>query len=126
MSAPKKIGVLAALTLMCIPFVRFQSRFDVEVNWSIREAAPEDRTVTFRNLSFIVPAGQTVKQPVQLKGGGVAAVLYAVRGWGFAGQRPKVDGKEIPLDRIKTNDKRGMVRVLGIGRTEAMDAIIVM
>lgn len=126
MSALKKFGILAALAMLCIPFVRVESRIEVDVNWSIQEAAPTDHTVTIQNLSFTVPAGQSVKQPLQLKGGGSAAAVYAVRGWGFIGQQLKVDGKEVPLDRIKTANKRGALRILGLGRAAAMDANIVM
>ena len=126
MSALKKSGVFAVLAVLFIPFLRVQSRIDVDVNWSIQEAAPTDHTVTIQGLSFTVPSGQSVKQPLQLKGGGRAAAVYAVRGWGFIGQQLKVDGKEVPLDRIKTANKRGTLRILGFGRVAAMDADIVM
>ena len=126
MSTPKKIGCLAALAILCFPFIRVQSRIDVDVNWSIQEATPSDHTVTIQNLSFTVPAGQSVKQALQLKGGGRGAILYAVRGWGFRGQQLTVDGREIPLHQIRTSDSRGELRILGIGRSAAMDAMIVL
>jgi hypothetical protein len=126
MSTLKKFGILAASTVLCIPFLQVQSRIEVDVNWSIQEAAPTDHTVTIQDLSFTIPAGQSVKQQLQLKGGGSAAAAYAVRGWGFIGQQLKVDGKEVPLDRIKTANKRGALRILGFGRAPAMDAKIVM
>lgn len=126
MSTPKKIGSLAVLAILCIPFIRFESRIDVDVNWSIQEAAPTDHTVTIQNLSFAVPAGQSVKQALELKGGGTGAVLYSIRGWGFIGQQLTVDGRELPLHRIRKANSRGELRILGIGRSAAMDATIVL
>jgi hypothetical protein len=67
------------------------------VYWSIQETTPKDHIVTIQDLSFTVPSGQSVKQALRLKGGGRVAVVYSVRGWGFLGQKLKVDGKEIPL-----------------------------
>ena len=126
MSALKKLGILAALTVLCIPFLRFQSRIEVDVSWSIQEASPTDHTVTIQDLSFTVPAGQSVKQPLRLKGGGSAAAVYAIRGWGFIGQELKVDGKEVPHHRIRATNERGTLRIFGFGQAAAMDAKIVM
>ncbi len=126
MSALKKLGILAALTVLFIPFLRVQSRIEVDVNWSIQEAVPTDHTVTIQNLSFTVPAGQSVKQALELKGGGTGAILYAIRGWGFLGQQLTVDGREIPLHQIRRANSRGELRILGMGRSAAMDAAIVL
>lgn len=126
MSALKKIGILAASTVLCIPFVRVQSLIEVDVNWSIQEAIPKDHTIALQNLLFTVPADQSARQPLQLKGGVIAAAVYAVHGWGFIGQQLTVDGKDVPLDRIKTSNRRGEFRILGFGRAAAMDAKIVM
>jgi hypothetical protein len=124
MSALKKFGILTALTLLSLPFLRTSSRVDVDVNWSVQEATPTDHSVTIRDLSFTVPAGQSVNKTVSLKGGATAAVLWSIRGWGFLGQQIKVDGKEIPLNQIRTANRRGEFRILIFGRSAAMDASI--
>jgi hypothetical protein len=126
MSTPKKIGCLVVFAILFIPFIRFQNRVDVDVNWSIQEAAPTNHTVTIQNLSFTVPAGRSVKQALELKGGGTSAALYTIRGWGFVGQHLRVDGREIPLNQIRRANSRGELRILGIGRSAAMDATIVL
>ena len=120
-----KIAFFAVIVVACIPLLRSQSRFEVEVNWSFREAVPTSHEVTIQGLTFTVPAGKTVKQTLELKGGSNAAILYAVRGWGFIGQELTVDGEKIPLQRIHSTDKRGTLVILWMSRSPSMDAEIV-
>ena len=126
MTALKKFGIVAALVVLCIPFVRVQNQIEVDVNWSIQESAPSDHAVTIQDLTFTVPAGQSVKQPLHLKGGGRVAAIYTVRGWGLGGQQIKVDGKVVQLHQIKTSNERGALKIFGFGRAAAMDARIAM
>jgi hypothetical protein len=108
------------------PAITFQSRFDVAVNWSFREAGPTAHTVTIQDTTFTIPPGQSTRQVVRLKGGERSALLYTIRDWGFSGQQLEVDGDNVPLERIRITNQGGSVRILGIGRPPSMDVEIEM
>lgn len=122
----KKIAIPAALFVLFFPAITFQSRFDVAVNWSFREASPTAHTVTIQETTFTIPPGQSTRQVVRLKGGGRSALLYTIRDWGFFGQQLEVDGEKVPLERIRITNQAGSVRISGIGRPPSMDVEIEM
>jgi len=126
MSIFKKLAILTALGGLCIPFIRFQSRPEVVVNWTFRETKLTAHTIKLRDQTFTVPAGQSAKRSLRLKGGGRAALIYRIEGWGFHGQQIEVDGKEMPLGRIQIMKKNGNLRILGISRSPSMDVEILM
>ncbi|WP_411825385.1 hypothetical protein [Luteolibacter sp. AS25] len=124
MSIFKKLSGLAIIAMLCIPFLRTQSRFDVDIEWSIQEENPKTHVIGIQNVEITVLPGQTVRQSLKLKGGSRVAAPYAVRGWGFRGQQVTVDGIELPLSRIKATNRRGSLLIGGIGRSVSMDASI--
>ncbi|MBK1817689.1 hypothetical protein JIN84_18870 [Luteolibacter yonseiensis] len=124
MGKTTKIAIFTALTLSVIPIIRFQARYDVEVNWSFREATPTNHTISLQGRTFTVPAGQSVRQIHQLKGGGWAALTYFVVGWRFPDQQLVVDGRETPLNRMHISNKKGTLRILGMGLSPAMNSQI--
>jgi hypothetical protein len=124
MRTTAKIATFTALALSCMPIIRHQSYYDVEVDWSFQEATPTNHTVTIQGDTFVVPAGKSVLQVHRLKGGGSAALVYANKGWGFLGQQLVVDGEEVSLSRIHRSNERGTLRILGMGFSPAMKAKI--
>lgn len=103
------------------PFVHFQGLYEVDVKVSFREASPTTHTVSLQGVSLTVPPGRSARQSLRLKGGGRRALAYTVQGWGFSGRPIEVDGKEIPRQRIRRTCEAGTIRILGFGRSPAMD-----
>lgn len=118
------IVILIAIIAGCLPVLRKQALYDVDVTWTIRESKPQDRRVTFMGSSFVIPAGQTVTQAHRLRGGTKVALLFSISEWGFRGQTLNVDGIDLSLSSIHRISQRGTFRTLGIGRAPAMTAEI--
>ena len=116
--------MLIAIIAGCLPVLRTQALFDVDVTWTIREPTPRDHRVTFQGSSFVIPAGQSVMQEHRLRGGSQGGLLYSVSGWGFLGKTLNVDGIDLPFSSIHSLSQRGTFRILGIGRSPTMDAEI--
>jgi hypothetical protein len=119
-----KVVIVIAIVAGCLPVLRTQEQYDVDVTWTIQESTPRDRHVTFQGASFVIPAGQAVTQEHRLRGGSRAGLLYSIHGWGLSGQSLKVDGVDLSLSSIHRIAQQGRFRILGIGRGPAMIAEI--
>ena len=124
MSRTAKVVILIAIIAGCLPLLRTQAQYDVDVTWTIRESTPQDRRVTFQGSSFVIPAGQAVTQEHQLRGGSRVALLFSISGWGFSGKTLNVDGVDLSPSSIHRISQRGTFRIVGIGRAPTMTAEI--
>jgi hypothetical protein len=125
-SRTAKVIILIAIIAGCLPVLRTQALYDVDVTWTIRESTPQDRRVTFQGASFVIPAGQAVTQEHRLRGGSQVALLFSISGWGFSGKTLNVDGIDLSPSSIHRISHSGTFRILGIGRAPTMTAEIEM
>jgi len=119
-----KIVIASLAVAMLIPVVHYQALYNVDVTWSIGESIPREHAVTFKDQTFVIPAGGSVTKSHRLRGGGTASLTYAMTGWGVRANQLFVDGREIPLNQITSSRERGRLRILGMGLKPSMKAQI--